>query len=92
MSRERAVDLARDVLIWIAGEPEHTSRFLAATGADTQDLRRGADNPEFLGFLLDFLLAGDDVLLAFCEAHEWRPEDAVAARAALPGGDLPNWT
>jgi hypothetical protein len=92
MPRDAAETLAARALAWLAGEPERLGRFLAETGADAGDLRARAADPDFLGFVLDFLLADEDALLACAEALAMPPEDAVRARAGLPGGDLPHWT
>ena len=71
---------------------ELTGGFLAAAGAGPDELRARAAEPEFLGFVLDFLLANEPALLAFAEAEGVKPDLPMRARAALPGGDLPNWT
>jgi hypothetical protein len=84
--------LARDALLWLAGRPEALGRFLAETGAGPQDLRAGARDPGFLGFVLDFLLADEALLLAFAADEGIDPAQPARARAALPGGALPNWT
>ncbi len=92
MDLQAAVAVAQDALIWLAGQPDAMSRFLAATGADPADLRAGGSDPEFLGFLLDFLMSDEALLLEFCESNSCPPTLPGRARAALPGGDLPNWT
>lgn len=92
MKREQACDIARDALIWLAGTPEDLAAFLAAGGLAPADLRDRAGEPEFLGFLLDFLLEGDTRLLAFAAASNLPPATVVRARAALPGGYVPDWT
>ncbi len=92
MNSDRAVELATDGLIWLAGRPEDMARFLAATGAGPADLRRRAGDPEFLGFVLDFLLGDEDLVREFAGAAGLGPEDALRARMVLPGGALPNWT
>ena len=92
MSEQSAHALGLDVLLWIAGDPERTGAFLGQTGTRVQDLRARADDGEFLGFVLDYILQGDDAVLAFCALHRHTPQDVMAARAALPGGDQPNWT
>lgn len=84
--------LAIQALGWIAADDELSGAFLGASGAAADELRERAADPEFLGFVLDFLLADEDALLAFCEATETPPDAPMRARAALPGGDLPNWT
>ncbi|MEM1382722.1 MAG: DUF3572 domain-containing protein [Pseudomonadota bacterium] len=92
MDRDAAERLAIAALGWLAGEEAELTRFLAETGAGAEDLRARAVEPEFLGFVLDFMMASDDRLLAFAEAEGVLPDAAVRARAALPGGQQPHWT
>lgn len=87
-----AETLALRALGWMAADPDLTSAFLAAAGAGPGDLRTRAVDPEFLGFVLDFLLCDEVALLAFAAAEGISPDLPMRARAALPGGDLPNWT
>ncbi len=91
MTPENAAATAREALIWMAGEPEILGAFLATGGLAPGDLRGRADDPEFLGFLLDFLLHDEATLLAFCAAPASR-RPSRHGRAALPGGDTPDWT
>ncbi|QIE55912.1 DUF3572 domain-containing protein [Pikeienuella piscinae] len=92
MTRAAAEILALKAFGWIVADDELAGRFLAASGADPAALRERAADAEFLGFVLDFLLADETALLAFCAANGEKPEAPMRARAALPGGDLPNWT
>jgi hypothetical protein len=55
-------------------------------------VRARAADPEFLGFVLDFLLSDEAALVAFAEEAGIAPDRPLRARAALPGGELPNWT
>ncbi len=90
--QEIAETLALQVLAWVLADEAETGAFLAATGTDPRDLGRLAQEPEFLGAVLDFLLGDEARLLAFCGANAVAPEAPMRARAALPGGDLPHWT
>ncbi len=92
MARPQAEALAVQALAWMAGDADLVGRFLAATGAGPTDLRARAAEPDFLGFVLDFLLADEAALVAFAAAEHIRPELPMRARAALPGGALPHWT
>ena len=92
MARPQAEALAVRALAWMAGDEELVGRFLAMTGAGPGDLRARAGEPEFLGFVLDFLLADEAALIAFAAAENIRPDLPMRARAGLPGGALPNWT
>ena len=92
MSPAAAQEIATEALVWLLGDPEMLGRFLDASGLDATELRARARDPEFLGFVLDFLLSGDELLLAFCAETGHPATRPGEARAALPGGQLPNWT
>lgn len=92
MREAEAEGLAVRALAWMAADVELIGRFLAAAGAGPAELRARAADPAFLGFVLDFLLADEQALLAFAAAEGIRPELPMRARAALPGGDAPDWT
>ena len=92
MTPDAAETLAVQALVWIAERDELASSFLGASGASADELRIRAGDPEFLGFVLDFLLSDEDSLLNFCEDAAVKPDAPLRARAVLPGGDLPNWT
>ena len=92
IGRQEAETMAARGLAWIAADTELLGRFLALSGAGPDDLRFRAGEPDFLGFVLDFLLADEETLLAFATAEGIRPELPMRARAALPGGGVPEWT
>ncbi len=92
MNGSEAEALAIDALGWLAGQPEALSRFLAASGAGPAELRARAAEPAFLGFVMDFLLSEEPLLIEFCGDRSIPPETPMRARAALPGGDIPHWT
>ncbi len=92
MNSDAAERLAIEALAWMAADDETMGGFLAAAGAGPDDLRTRAAEPEFLGFVLDHLLANETLLMAFCDAAGRGYDAPMRARAALPGGDLPNWT
>ncbi len=92
MNTEHAADLARDALIWLAGHPDELGTFLAASGAGADTIGARAGDPEFLGFVLDFLLGADEMVLGFAAETGHAPDSILRARAALPGGALPDWT
>jgi hypothetical protein len=91
MKEERAIGIGQDAVIWLSGQPEALDAFLGHSGLAHGSLRGRAQDPEFLGFVLEFVLGTDERVLDFARSAGLRPEDAARARAAL-GGDLPNWT
>ena len=92
MNQEQAETVAIQALGWLAGEEDLLGVFLGATGADINELKQMAGNPEFLGSVLDFILMDDDWVKAFCESKSFEFNEPYLARQFLPGGDLPNWT
>jgi hypothetical protein len=94
MKRQKhdAETLALKALAFLASDEEAMGGFLGRCGADIDTVRTRATDPEFLGFVLDHLLTEDEAVLAFAASEQIDPMDVVQARAALPGGDTPNWT
>lgn len=94
--REFAETVGLKALAWLAGEEARLSAFLAASGTGPGELRQRAQAPELLpellGAVLDFVLSEDRHVLAFAAQAGLAPEAVQAARAALPGGELPHWT
>ena len=66
--------------------------FLTATGANLDDLRARASDPDFLAAVLDFLMQDDRWVVAFCDAQGQPYTAPQAARSALPGGAVMDWT
>lgn len=91
MKEEQAIGIGQDALIFLAGRPELLDACLAASGLASSDLRARAGEPDFLGFVLDFLLESDDRVTAFAAEAGLRPEAVARARVAL-GGAAPEWT
>ena len=92
MNTDQSLSLAADALLWLAGQPDELGDFMAATGNGPAEIRGRAHDPEFLGFVLDFLLGSDALAGGFCAAEGLAPEALQRARAALPGGAVPDWT
>ncbi len=79
--------LAISALSFIASDPVLMPRFLAITGIDASDIRHAAAEPGFLTGVLNFLLAHEPSLMAFCEATGTDPQQVGRAERMLPGGD-----
>lgn len=91
-ARESAETLALRALTWLAEQDDLFGAFLAQTGASAAEVAQGAARAEFLASVLDFLLAEDRWIMAFCDAQGLAYDAPMRARAALPGGDAVNWT
>jgi hypothetical protein len=86
VSSENAEALAIDALGFIASDPELLPRFLALTGIEAHAIRQAAREPGFLAGVLDFVLAHEPTVMAFCEATGTDPSSVSEARRAFPGG------
>jgi hypothetical protein len=91
-AREAAEALALRALAWTLAGDDRCALFLAATGARPGDLATGARDPVFLAAVLDFLLADEARVVAFCTDENLGFDAPMRARAALPGGEVPHWT
>lgn len=87
MNAEAAEGLAIAALGHIAADPVLLPRFLAITGIEAGQIRQAAREPGFLAGVLQFLMAHEPTLSAFCEASGHAPAAAGAALRALPFGD-----
>lgn len=87
MTPDRALVIALDALGHLAREEGLLRRFCHESGVDAASLRSLAGDAGFLGGVLDFMLADEMRLLAFCTAEGIAPEEPARARRALPGGD-----
>lgn len=92
MRQESAETLALQALGWILGEEDLLATFLATTGASGDDLRSLATSPEFLGSVLEFLVAEDERVLAFAASAGIPPTLPMEARVTLAGDRLRHWT
>jgi hypothetical protein len=91
-SADQAALLGIKSLGWLAANDELLPVFLGASGTSLSDLRDRAQDPDFLGAVLDFLLMDDAWVMAFCESENLPYEKLAEARAALPGGQQMHWT
>ena len=84
LTAEQAAAVGLQGLAYIAGEAQLLQRLLDISGLSLEALRRRADEPALLGGVLDFLLADESALLAFCESYGLAPDLPARARAELP--------
>lgn len=92
MTEADAEQIAIDALGWMAQDPEIIGGFLGVSGATPEDIRKRAKEPEFLGFVLDYLLSDDAMVMAFSDATGHSAQAPMQARQALPSGATPHWT
>lgn len=92
LTQESAETVALNCLAWLAGNEELLPVFMGATGVSQQDLRENAQDPAFLGSVLDFILMDDAWVIDCCAAQGMENDLPMRARAALPGGEQVNWT
>lgn len=92
MTQDSAELVGLKALTWLAAQDDVLPVFLGATGASATDLRSQAQDPGFLGAVLDFILMDDAWVTSMCDAVDLAYDQPMAARAALPGGDAVHWT
>jgi hypothetical protein len=72
-------------IAYLASDEDRLQNFCGSTGFGQSDLLDNLQDPAFQGFLLDFALADESLLLAFCADKGLPPETVVKLRRALPG-------
>lgn len=86
-SAEQAEQVAIAALGFVAGDPALLPRFLNLSGIEASQIRAAAAEPGFLAGVLQFVMAHEPTLLAFCDASDIKPSDVATALRALPLGD-----
>jgi hypothetical protein len=84
-SVDAARSLAVGVLAFIAADSDRLNRFLNLTGLGPDNLRTAAADPAFLGSVLDYLVADEQLLVTFAGDAGLKPEAVARAHAALCG-------
>ncbi len=80
-----ASTIALNLITYIVSGEEQLERFLGLSGISLGDLQSGAANPEFQGFVLDYALQDETLLVEFSSFAGLKPESLQRARFALPG-------
>ncbi|TFL16950.1 DUF3572 domain-containing protein [Jannaschia formosa] len=91
MTQDRAEIVALHTLAWLV-QADLLDAFQGATGADRAQIEAAAGDPDFLAAVMDFVLNSDAWVQGACAAQNLPYDGFLAARAALPGGELPHWT
>src|SRR5580704_19009804 len=84
-SSDSARSVAVSALAFIAADPDRLSRFLGMTGLGPDNLRTAAEDPAFLGSVLDYLVADEALLVEFAADARVKPEAVARAYAVLRG-------
>jgi hypothetical protein len=87
LSAPEAEKIALRLLTFMAGEPDHMSRFMALTGMGPDELRANAGSSHFQVAMLDHLLEDETLLLTFCTNQNISPELIAPARHVLSGDE-----
>jgi|SRR5689334_16744574 hypothetical protein len=85
---EQAQSLAISALGFIAADPDRLGRFLNLTGLGPDNLRTAAADPAFLGSVLDYLIADEELLIGFAADARLKPEAVAQAQHALSGREF----
>lgn len=72
-------------MAFLAADESRLERFCALSGMLENGLREALPNPEFQGFLLDYALQDESLLLAFAAEQDIDPAAIATARRKLPG-------
>jgi hypothetical protein len=86
MTPDHAATIALKGLAYLANSDGALDRFLELAGADRDNLRARADEPEFLVSLLDFMLTNEQLLVDFCSDFQTDVRAVHMARHVLSGG------
>lgn len=81
----QANELAVSALVFLAADSDRLGRFLALSGIEPQTIRLAAKEPGFLAGVLDHIAGDENLLLAFAEENQIRPQDVTRARILLAG-------
>ncbi len=83
MSRHDPFVTALKALVFVLSDDALAHRLLDLTGLTADDLRRGAQDPDTLAAVIDFLAQNEADLLACAAALDMPPTDIIAARQHL---------
>ena len=82
-ARQTAEMLAVQALGFIAEDETRLGGFIASTGIAVQSIRDAAREPNFLGGVLEHILADENLLIAFADSAGINPAEVARARQAL---------
>ncbi len=79
--------IALQLMAFIVSNDERLERFSALSGIGPFEMQTGASDPVFLGFMLDYALQDEALILEFAQIHEISPQTLVNARRNFPGAN-----
>jgi hypothetical protein len=79
--------IALQLMAFIASNEDRLERFSALSGIGPFEMQSGAMDPVFLGFMLDYALQDEALILEFAQNHEISPQTLVNARRHFPGAN-----
>ncbi len=79
--------IALQLIAFIVSDDERLDRFTALSGIGLSDLQDGAQDQVFLGFMFDYALQDEALILEFAREHEIPPQNLVNARRHFPGAN-----
>ncbi len=80
-----AATITLNLIAYIASDDDRLERFIGLSGISLADLQSGAANPEFQGFVLEYALQDESLIIDFAAFSGLKPESLQRARFALPG-------
>lgn len=92
VTHAQAMEIATRALAAIASEPRLAGALLAMSGAEADQIRLAAQQPEFAGFVLDFVMEDDQRVMEIANAAGLTPQEMLAAQAVLNGPGGTYWT
>lgn len=86
IQQENAKIIAISALSLLMNDEEQLMIFLNATGLNPADLRISLQEDSFQAGVLDYFIADEKLLLAFCAQEKLKPESVIKAAHDLGGG------
>jgi hypothetical protein len=79
--------IALQLIAFLVSDEERLDRFTALSGIGLNDLQQGATDQVFLGFMFDYALQDEALILEFARTHEIQPQTLINARRHFPGAN-----
>jgi Protein of unknown function (DUF3572) len=79
--------IALQLIAFLVSDEERLDRFTALSGIGLYDLQQGAQDRIFLGFMFDYALQDEALILEFASTHKIPPQNLINARRHFPGAN-----